>query len=410
LDTIISPYEIVKQYFRFAKDRDREQPLWGVTVSCGAARLRAKHPSSGKEQSAGQSNGESFIRVEEFHPSIAECLLSYREEFSYNTIRVPHRRTHSLERRIVSVNLLIYIGSFILTFLTTTLAGVQWLNRNPLELTYFSSGLPYSLGLLFVLLSHEMGHFVAARIHKVDTTYPFFIPLPAFLGISLFGTLGAVIKIRQKVPSKKALFDIGAAGPIAGFIASLIVLIIGFLGLPEKEYLYTIHPEYANLAQLPTGGLTFGNTLGYTLAARLFAPFGAFVPPMNEVYHYPFLCVGWFGMLVTALNMIPVGQLDGGHIAFCMFGRRYHVIAQVSLVIMTLLGLSSFLPMVGIDWNNGWAGWLFWALLLALMIRFGRVHHPSTEDETPIDQTRYIIGLCCWFIFVVSFSPNPISL
>jgi membrane-associated protease RseP (regulator of RpoE activity) len=305
---------------------------------------------------------------------------------------------------------LIYIGSFLLTFLTTTLAGVQWLNRDPLELTYFSSGLPYSLSLLFVLLSHEMGHFVAARIHKVDTTYPFFIPLPAFLGISLFGTLGAVIKIRQRVPSKKALFDIGAAGPIAGFIASLIVLVIGFLGLPEKEFLYTIHPEYANLAQLPTGGLSFGTTLGYALVAQLFAPVGAFVPPMNEMYHYPFLCVGWFGMLVTSLNMIPVGQLDGGHIAYCMFGKRYHLIAQAALVVMTVLGLSSFLPMVGVEWNNGWAGWLFWALLLALMIRFGRVHHPNTEDETPIDQTRHIIGLCCWLIFVVSFSPNPISL
>lgn len=308
------------------------------------------------------------------------------------------------------MNILIYIGAFILTFLTTTLAGVQWLNKTPLELAYFSSGLPYSIALLFVLLSHEMGHYIAARIHKVDTTYPFFIPLPSYAGLNPFGTLGAVIKIRQKVPSKTTLFDIASSGPIAGFIASMIVLIIGFIGLPAKEYLYTIHPEYANLSQLPTAGLTFGNTLGYALIAKFFAPAGAFVPPMNEMYHYPLLCVGWFGMLVTAMNMIPVGQLDGGHIAYCMFGKKYHVMAQVSLVVLTTLGLSSFLPMVGIDWNYGWLGWLFWALVLALMIRFGRLHHPNTEDESPIDTIRYRIGLCCWFIFVVSFSPNPISL
>lgn len=308
------------------------------------------------------------------------------------------------------MNILIYIAAFILTFLTTTLAGVDWLNKNSLELTNFSSGLPYSIALLFVLLAHELGHYIAARIHKVDTTYPFFIPFPTLLGFSPFGTMGAVIKIRQRVPSKTALFDIASAGPITGFIASMIVLVAGFLWLPGREYLYPIHPEYAQLAQLPTSGLTFGNTFGYTLVAKFFAPAGAFIPPMNEIYHYPFLCVGWFGMLVTAMNMIPVGQLDGGHIAFCMFGKRYHMIAQVSLVVLTALGLSSFLPMVGIQWNYGWAGWLFWALVLALMIRIGRLHHPSTDNEAPLDERRYIIGLCCWLIFIVSFSPNPISL
>ncbi|MBM2841622.1 MAG: putative rane-associated Zn-dependent protease, partial [Bacteroidetes bacterium] len=292
----------------------------------------------------------------------------------------------------------------------TTLAGVQWLNKDPLELAYFSSGLPYSISLLFILLSHEMGHYIAARVHKVNTTYPFFIPLPSYAGINPFGTLGAVIRIRQKVPNKTALFDIASAGPIAGFIASLIVLIVGFAWLPEKEFLYTIHPELASLAEAPTAGLRFGNTIGYALIAQLVAPAGAFVPPMNEMYHYPFLCAGWFGMLVTAMNMIPVGQLDGGHISYCMFGKKYHRIAQVSLITMIVLGLSSFLPMVGISWNYGWLGWLFWALVLAMMIRFGRLHHPNTDDESPIDETRFKIGLCCWLIFVLSFSPNPMSL
>jgi hypothetical protein len=308
------------------------------------------------------------------------------------------------------LSILIYVGAFILTFMTTTLAGVQWLNKDPLELAYFSSGLPYSLSLLFILLSHEMGHFIAARLHKVSTTYPFFIPLPSYAGINPFGTLGAVIRIRQKVPSKRALFDIASAGPIAGFVASLIVLVIGFTWLPEKEFLYTIHPELANLAEIPSAGLRFGSTIGYSLLGLLLSPTGAFVPPMNEMYHYPFLCAGWFGMLVTAMNMIPVGQLDGGHISYCMFGGQYHRIAQISLGILTTLGLSGLLPLVGLGWNYGWVGWLLWAFVLSLMIRFGRLHHPTTDDESPIDEVRYRIGLGCWGIFALCFSPNPMTL
>lgn len=302
------------------------------------------------------------------------------------------------------------IATFLITFLTVTLAGVEWLNRSAFELDNFVSGLPYSIALLLVLLTHEMGHFTAARIHKVDTTYPFFIPFPTFYGLNPFGTMGAVIRIRQQVPNKKALFDIASAGPIAGFVASLIVLILGFVYLPGKDYLYSIHPEYASLSEIPKEGLTFGYSLGYELIAKLFAPSGAFVPPMNEVYHYPLLCVGWFGMLITAMNLIPVGQLDGGHIAYCMFDRKYHLVAQISLVCMVILGLSGFLPLLGINWEFGWAGWLVWGLVLAILIKFGRLSHPATEDDTPIDPIRYRIGMVCWLIFVLSFSPNPLSM
>jgi membrane-associated protease RseP (regulator of RpoE activity) len=306
------------------------------------------------------------------------------------------------------LSFLIYLGAFLLTFVTTTLAGVAWLNINPFELINFSAGLPYSISILFVLLSHEMGHYIAARIHKVDTTLPFFIPFPAFFGVNMFGTMGAVIKLRQQVPSKKVLFDIGSAGPISGFIASVLVLSAGFVLLPGREFLYSIHPEYAQLPQLPGAGLTFGHTLAYDVLANLFAPTGAFVPPMNEMYHYPFLCVGWFGMLITSMNLIPVGQLDGGHISYAMFGRYYHVIAQIALVLLTLFGLSSLLPLLGIQWDFGWLGWLLWALILALMIRFGRLQHPTTADETPLDTRRFFIGATCWVIFILSFAPTPL--
>jgi membrane-associated protease RseP (regulator of RpoE activity) len=224
-----------------------------------------------------------------------------------------------------------------------------------------------------------------------------------------FGTLGAVIRLKSEVPSRKALFDIGAAGPISGFIVSLIILIIGFRTLPPIEYLYQIHPEYAHLSSIPESGLTFGRTLLYTGIEKFVAPAGAFIPPMNEIYHYPFLCVGWFGLLVTAMNLLPIGQLDGGHISFALFGLSYHRIAQVTLVSLVLLGTLGFLPLFGISLSFGWTGWLMWAIMLILFMR-GRLHRPPVQDDTPLDSTRTLLGWLCFAIFICSFSLVPISL
>jgi len=303
-----------------------------------------------------------------------------------------------------------HILLFVLTFLTTTLAGVQWLNKDPLELTNFTYGLTYSFLILLMLGSHEFGHYFAARYHRVNTTLPFFLPFPSFLGLVPFGTLGAVIRIRSTIPSRKVIFDIGAAGPIAGFIVSLAILIFGFVSLPPKEYLWAIHPEYAQLAGIPEGGLTFGSTLLYATFAQIFSPSGAFVPPMNEMYHYPFLCVGWFGTFVTAMNLIPIGQLDGGHIAFAMLGNRYHSVAQAALVMLVVLGLAGFLPMVGIDFPYGWTGWLFWAFVLMFFIRAMKMRRPPVEDDTPLDPTRMAVGWICFGILVASFSITPFTI
>ncbi len=298
---------------------------------------------------------------------------------------------------------------FILTFFTTTLAGVEWLVKDPFELSNFPSGLTYSILILSMLSAHEFGHYFAARIHRVETTFPFYIPFPPFLLLNQFGTMGAVIRIRSAIPSKKALFDIGAAGPIAGFVVTAAILAIGFATLPSKEYLYTIHPEYALLDTIPMSGLRFGDTLFYTLFAKLFAPAGAFIPPMNEMYHYPFLCVGWFGMLITAMNLIPIGQLDGGHISYSLFGNRYHLIAQACLVALVALGLAGLLPEVGINFQYGWFGWFIWAMILIFMIRRLGMHRPVLEDEAPLDAGRKIIGWLCIIIFIGSFSLVPLS-
>jgi membrane-associated protease RseP (regulator of RpoE activity) len=303
-------------------------------------------------------------------------------------------------------------GLFAAAFVTTTLAGVAWLLKNPLELTNFPSGLPYSVLLLLMLGTHEFGHYFAARRHGVDVTLPYFLPFPSIAELSLlnpFGTLGAVIRLRSGLHSRRVLFDIGSAGPLAGFAVSLIILVIGFTTLPPREYLYTIHPEYAQLASIPTGGWTFGSTLIYEGVAAVFAPAGAFVPPMNEIYHYPFLCVGWFGLLVTAINLIPVGQLDGGHIIYAMFGTGYHRIAQTALIVLSVLGLSGFLPLLGVPFPYGYPGWLFWAFLLIFFSRVLKLNRPPLIDETPLDSRRTALGWLCILIFIGSFSLVPFS-
>lgn len=303
-----------------------------------------------------------------------------------------------------------HIALFLLTFFTTTLAGVEWLVKDPFELSNFSSGLTYSILILLMLSAHEFGHFFAAKYHNVETTLPFYIPFPPFLLINQFGTMGAVIRLRSAIPSKKVLFDIGVAGPIAGFIVTVVILAVGFYNLPSKEYLYAIHPEYALLSTIPKGGLIFGDSLFLSLFRDMFAPPNAFIPPMNEIYHYPYLCVGWFGMLVTAMNLIPVGQLDGGHISYSMFGDTYHTIAQVFLVILVLLGLGGLLPEVGIDFQYGWFGWFIWAMILIFMMRALKLRRSPIEDDTPLDPVRQALGWCCAIIFIGTFSLVPIAI
>jgi membrane-associated protease RseP (regulator of RpoE activity) len=308
-----------------------------------------------------------------------------------------------------SRNLALHAGLLLLTFITVTFAGVQWLNKDPFELGSFSLGFTYAWLVIAFLGAHEMGHYIAARIHGVETTLPYFIPFPPFYGFMPFGTLGAVIRIRSELRTRKTLFDVGSAGPISGFIVCIFILLWGMTHLPSIEYLYNVHPEYRNMAQIPTEGLTFGKPLLYKLMEQLAAPPSAFLPPMNEVYHYPFLCVGWFGAFVTALNLLPIGQLDGGHIAYAMFGSRSHHLAQLVLVVLMLLGTAGILPLLGIPFAYGWAGWLMWSVILALLLRNKRFRHPPLEDIEELGTTRESLGWLCGVIFILSFTIVPVS-
>lgn len=307
---------------------------------------------------------------------------------------------------------LLHIGLFILTFITTTFAGADWVSgkTGPYELSYLWNGLPYSLSILFIISCHEFGHYFAAKYHNVKATLPFYIPFPAIAGFLNFGTMGAVIKTKSPIRTNKAMFDIGVAGPIAGFVATLIILITGFSNVQGVEYILNIHPDYYSEKFINSPDqLSFGNTILFLALKYLFIQPSEFFPPMSEVYHYPFLCVGWFGMFVTALNMIPVGQLDGGHIGYTMFGQKKHnAIASISFIILIILGmLGAFELALKIDLGIGWIGWLIWAMILYFFIK---IQHPPIHDETELNTGRKILGYFSYFILIISFSPSPFIL
>jgi membrane-associated protease RseP (regulator of RpoE activity) len=324
----------------------------------------------------------------------------------------------------VALNILL----FLLTFFTTTVAGVQWVGKDAFELMNLAYGLPYSIAILFVLGVHEYGHYFAARYHQVEVTLPYFLPFPPTPFFLNFGTLGALIRTRSVVPSRKAMFDIGVAGPLAGFVACIIVLILGFLTLPGREYILALHPQYDFLTNSTNEAhgipLEFGNTILYRIISSVFAdPAKQFVPPMSEIYHYPLLCVGWFGLFVTAMNLIPIGQFDGGHVVYTVFGDKHRFIARFFFVFLLVLGLPSILdglirgiasyfatqpldqviPLA----QYSWSGWFLWALISFYMVK---LYHPPVPDESPLDRKRIIVGWLALVVFVLCFSFAPFTI
>ncbi len=304
---------------------------------------------------------------------------------------------------------IIHLLLFVFTFFTTVIAGVEWTTgvMGPYEFTFLINGFPYAISILSILGIHEFGHYFAAKFHKIKSTLPFFIPVPPIPGMLNFGTMGAVIKTKSVIKNNVQMFDIGVYGPIAGFIASVAVLIYGFYNLPGVEYLLKIHPNYFSPDYEHSGvELEFGNNLLFIILRSLFYNSEKFMPPMSEIYHYPYLCTGWFGLFVTAMNLVPVGQLDGGHIIYSMFGSKKHeTIAGITLSILILLGIlgiiQSFIPL-GI--NIGWSGWLFWAIILFFIIK---MKHPEVYTFNELDLKRKIIGYFSFLIFILSFTPNP---
>ena len=304
-------------------------------------------------------------------------------------------------------------GLFILTIVTTTLAGIMlaapeltptepplaspldYLFYIPLAYLYsivellryalahprlIAEGVTFSASLLAILFSHEMGHYLACRYYKVNATLPYFIPAPPLF---LAGTFGAFIKIRSPIPSRRALFDIGLAGPLAGFVVAVPLSIIGVLmiGAPLE----------------PQGHLIFFNDpLLFRLIAKLVG-----IPLDPNAPTNPYYMAAWLGLLVTSLNLMPVGQLDGGHGTFALFGPRAHtIIGRLAFISVAVLAV------LGFWWHGSPSGFLY-AVLLGIMMK---VPHPQPAVMEPLGTKRIVIAILTLIVFVLCFCPFPITI
>ncbi len=262
---------------------------------------------------------------------------------------------------------------FALTFLTTLVAGAFLAGGNPLRSPQdLLLGFMFSLPLLSILGVHELGHYTAARRHHVEVTPPYFLPAPSFIG-----TFGAFIKIKSPVPNRNALMDIGAAGPIAGALVAVPVLLVGLKLSAVRQ----------------SAGIEAGIPLGESILFRAatYAVIGS-VPEGHDVVLHPVAFAGWIGLLVTALNLLPSGQLDGGHIAYALFGGGYAKVARAVPFLLLPLGLL-------------WGGWFIWSFMLLVM---GTRHPKPLFDEIPLSAGRRRIGIAAVVLFLICFTPNPV--
>jgi membrane-associated protease RseP (regulator of RpoE activity) len=295
---------------------------------------------------------------------------------------------------------LLHVGLFAATLLTTTLTGAVLAgavpldnffdllsNASPTPLAFaraWATGLVFSVPLLSILLCHEMGHYVTARLYDVDVSPPYFIPVPLFPW-AFMGTLGAFIRLRTILADRRQLLDVGAAGPLAGFAIALPVLWIGLM----KSHPLAGHTALNGML-LSIGGVDVG--LGdslITLALRRLAHPGAPALLLN-----PLAFAGWFGMFVTMLNLLPISQLDGGHILYAVLPRSQPRIAVAFWILIAVLG-----------WF--WIGWLVWGLLVLVLSR-GRLGHPPVLDAyRPLPPSRRLLALATLLLFAITFAPVP---
>ena len=369
---------------------------------------------------------------------------------------------------------LLHLFLFLLTLLTTTLAGAELVSG---KTDYFSwegllqigIGLPYSLSFLTFLTVHEFGHYFTARLNQVRCSLPYFIPL--YLPFSVFniGSMGAIIRMRQTPNSTQQYFDIGIAGPLAGFVVALAILIWGFTNIPAVAYLQQIHPDYLTwfgnvmptneeltsiLSQQGAVTIELGHSLIFEIFRWLFAQESTF-PPDMELYHYPFLFVGYLTLFFTALNLLPIGQLDGGHVTYGLFGREWagkisritvflliayggigwvhfselndiittglylafiifiikHLLNHPPIYITILSSLSLLSFQYLIQELTGWeATGIIWLVYSFIAVRLIKLDHPPAYIEQPLNFTRKILGIISLVIFILCFTPDPLKI
>ena len=280
---------------------------------------------------------------------------------------------------------------FGLTVVTTTLVGAlhyfsfsQGFNANAVVLpdfadpSFYLHGFWYSLTILSILGCHELGHYYACRYYRVDASLPFFLPAP----LPLTGTLGAFIRIRARIPDKIALFDIGLSGPIAGFVIAVPALLIG-LGLSVVE---RVPADFS--------GVELGEPLLFRGAAWLI--WGT-LPDGMSINMHPMAFAAWFGLLATALNLFPIGQLDGGHVAYAVLGSR-----------STLVTLFTIALAIGLTFVS--SSWIVWTVLMVVMLMtIGPRHPPTLDDTTPVGPARVALAIFGLIMLIVCFTPAPIE-
>jgi membrane-associated protease RseP (regulator of RpoE activity) len=270
---------------------------------------------------------------------------------------------------------------FLLTVLTTLFAGAYYIQDYDLFKEFpryllpgLLEGVPFSMPLLLILGSHEFAHYFNSRRHHVEATLPYFIPFP-----NLFGTLGAVIKMKSRILDRRALIDIGASGPLVGFVLAVIACAVG-LSLSEA----------AAIKPLESGETVLGGSILYVFLMKLFVHADL---ATQTVKLHPVAVAGWVGLFVTSINLMPVGQLDGGHIAYAFFARHHKRVSQVFILALALMGLV-------------FPGWIIWAALLMFVL--GVKHPPVMDPSAPLDWKRKLIGALSLVVFVITFTPAPV--
>jgi len=278
----------------------------------------------------------------------------------------------------------------LLTLLTTTTAGA-YMNGEQVSIAHpflalaaLRSGLSFSIPLMMILFAHEMGHYLTSRHHDVDASLPYFIPAPPSLFI--IGTFGAFIRMRAPARTRRVMFDIGAAGPWAGVMLAIPAVIIGL-------YLSDVTP-----LDKSAGGLELGNSILFLGLSHLVLGVD---PASVNVNLHPIAFAGWLGLFVTALNLLPVGQLDGGHVVYALLPRRHRTISVlfvITCVLMVLVPLA-----LGLSF---WWGWMLWAVL---SVALGLGHPSSIDRDTPLDPRRTFAAWATVALFIVTFSPVPLA-
>jgi membrane-associated protease RseP (regulator of RpoE activity) len=277
--------------------------------------------------------------------------------------------------------ILLHVALFLLTVLTTMAAGAFQSGVNLFQDPWqIYRGIPFAVAILSILAAHEMGHYLMSRRHQLNVTLPYFLPGLPFPP-PLPGTFGALIRIRSPILDKRALLDVGCSGPLFGILVAVPVLVIGL--------------KLSRVATLPADaglGITLGEPLLFKLVCWLtLGPLG----PEDHVLIHPVAFAGWLGLLITALNLLPVGQLDGGHVIYALFPKWHR---RISIAILGMLVVFGVLT---------WQGWLLWAVLLTFL---GTRHPPPYCDWINLDRRRKVLGALTILVFVLTFTPMPFNL